>query len=727
MDQLSTRVLLFFQSSMADEVLQDNPALETPAPDNIHHDDDAPPSKRRKIPLACSTCRDKKSRCDGKRPTCSACAKRKTATKCEYEESTLKTQRDIAILESRVRELEGIKTSSIFEHEEPTVRLQHGNFLQENTRPRDGLPLDVVLHHPRKCSEEDANLKSMTHITSDLNDALAIVPLDADGAHLFGTTSSASFLHSLKKTIAPTHGIDTAHASQSSTINSRVKQNSSKLGHGSDTISFFLPTRKQADRYTDCFWQFVHPIAPILHKTSFISLYLSIWLPLKQQNRDVHSATEDLTFLSTLSIMFAIGCQYDESIEPSRKAVLAERFYHQSRSLIMVDELDSVSLLTVQLLLLTGIYLLNSKYTNRCWNIIGLAIRNAQTLCLHEDNNKQGNQIRRETRRRVWYYCVYLDRLVAMIFGRPHMISSSTRVPLPILMDDEYLLSDGEGRQPVNTVSYLGLFLWSLKLFDIMSEVLALSNRQKEDATQSNEAGIPWWRSHLLDDILKIDRTLDHFLETLPSHLRPQQISGENRTDDRDNMQWRQAKILQCRRLYVRALLLRPVLLSAAQAHKSNPFHPATSSNELGERVATQVCIKCIETVHELVTAIYSSLHVNYQSPEWVTHYTFSCAMVLAAARICSFTDLDALQLSWSRCIAILLHYKEHIPSAPYAVQVLETLQQRGVSRTANDDEVGLDAPELNEFGGIEDFNVDWSYPLPDDLGEFDFNWMGHA
>lgn len=114
-------------------------------------------------------------------------------------------------------------------------------------------------------------------------------------------------------------------------------------------------------------------------------------------------------------------------------------------------------------------------------------------------------------------------------------------------MDDEYLLSDGEGHQPVSTVSYMGLFLWSLKLFDIMSEVLALSNRLKEDAAQSSEAVAIWWRSHLLDDILKIDRTLDHFLEMLPDHLRPQQNSAENWTDDRDNMQWRQTKILQCR------------------------------------------------------------------------------------------------------------------------------------------------------------------------------------
>lgn len=52
-----------------------------------------PVPKRRKIPLACNACRDRKSRCDGRRPACSTCEKKGTSDKCAYEESTLITQR----------------------------------------------------------------------------------------------------------------------------------------------------------------------------------------------------------------------------------------------------------------------------------------------------------------------------------------------------------------------------------------------------------------------------------------------------------------------------------------------------------------------------------------------------------------------------------------------------------------------------------------------------------
>ncbi|KAE8443487.1 hypothetical protein EG329_001798 [Mollisiaceae sp. DMI_Dod_QoI] len=536
---------------MANEIRQGSPTIhdQPSVPNSIHHNDDGPPPlKRRKILLACSACRDRKSRCDGRRPICSACTKRKAASTCVYEESTLKTQRDIAILESRVRELEGSNTS---------------NALGQQQSPG---------------------------------------PIDEDSAHIFGKSSAASFVQSLKQTILHSHGADPTRAPQYNTtpnkLNPRANPIPVRSGYGLDTSAFSLPTRKQADRYMYCFWEYVHPIFPILHKPSFVSSYRSIWISEEERSGDDHASIEDPIFLSTLSIVFALGCQYTEEIEPSRKSVITERFYHQSRKFLAMDELDSVSVLAVQLLLLSGIYLLNSSYSNRCWNMVGLAIRNAQSLGLHEENR----------------------RLVATIFGRPHMISLPSSIPLPLLIDDEYLLVDGEGQQPANTDSYLGFFLSSLKLFDIMSDVLTMYYNQKESSLHSHHTGTPWWRSHLLDDILKIDSTLDDFANTLPNHLKIQQNTAEAWTQNAGNMKWRQAKILQCRFLYVRAFLLRPLLLSAVQASKDASLNPKSSAEELGERVALQVCVKCIENVHELVTAIYSSLHVNYQSPEWVTH-----------------------------------------------------------------------------------------------------------
>lgn len=52
-----------------------------------------PPAKRRKVPVACTSCRDRKTRCDGQRPSCSTCQRRGIAATCLYEEGSLKTQR----------------------------------------------------------------------------------------------------------------------------------------------------------------------------------------------------------------------------------------------------------------------------------------------------------------------------------------------------------------------------------------------------------------------------------------------------------------------------------------------------------------------------------------------------------------------------------------------------------------------------------------------------------
>jgi hypothetical protein len=141
-----------------------------------------------------------------------------------------------------------------------------------------------------------------------------------------------------------------------------------------------------------------------------------LWAPDSERDLGILSTdAEDAVFLSTLNIVFAIGCQFSDMIAPARRVSLAEQFYQQSRKLVAVDALDSTSLAVVQMLLLTGVYLQSTKYASRCWNIVGLAIRNAQGLGLHLEQTRltSRNQIKRETRRRIWHSCVILDRYVS--------------------------------------------------------------------------------------------------------------------------------------------------------------------------------------------------------------------------------------------------------------------------------------------------------------------------
>jgi hypothetical protein len=66
------------------------------------------PTKRRKIRLACQECRDKKTRCDGNRPVCNACVRKKLGSDCciYLDGSTDDNSLYVRSLETRIVELE---------------------------------------------------------------------------------------------------------------------------------------------------------------------------------------------------------------------------------------------------------------------------------------------------------------------------------------------------------------------------------------------------------------------------------------------------------------------------------------------------------------------------------------------------------------------------------------------------------------------------------------------
>lgn len=67
-----------------------------PAPGSapVSHSSPAiPRTRRQKIHLACRNCRDRKTRCDGRRPVCAACERRDVASTCVYERAPLSSRR----------------------------------------------------------------------------------------------------------------------------------------------------------------------------------------------------------------------------------------------------------------------------------------------------------------------------------------------------------------------------------------------------------------------------------------------------------------------------------------------------------------------------------------------------------------------------------------------------------------------------------------------------------
>lgn len=103
--------------------------------------------------------------------------------------------------------------------------------------------------------------------------------------------------------------------------------------------------------------------------------------------------------------------------------------------------------------------------------------------------------------------------MTCLSFDRPRALPKDPLVPLPQLIDDEYLSKTDEGRQPHNIPSRLTFFVYAIKLLNIRekSQVIGTQN------IKSNKAG---YSGKELGATIDLISDLDHFLETLPTYLQ---------------------------------------------------------------------------------------------------------------------------------------------------------------------------------------------------------------
>lgn len=147
-----------------------------------------------------------------------------------------------------------------------------------------------------------------------------------------------------------------------------------------------------------------------------------------------------------------------------------------------------------------------------------------------------------------------------MTFGRPTTVHGPNIVPLPLLIDDEYLQVDGVGTQPPDKPSYLGLFVNSCLLIDILRDVLHFVTTCEPDAEKmSDETGMTP-SSRMVARVLELNRRLDQFSKALPNYLRLSELETE--TLQCDNEVGFQKKVLYCRYAEIHSRLGHPEVVS---------------------------------------------------------------------------------------------------------------------------------------------------------------------
>jgi hypothetical protein len=113
-----------------------------------------------------------------------------------------------------------------------------------------------------------------------------------------------------------------------------------------------------------------------------------------------------------LNSVFALASQLSENSPPAQREALAAKYFERAKTSLQPLLLDSGSFEVIQVLLLMAQFLQSTDSRDRCWVVVGLAIRLAQSLGLHfpETSANLQPQVDREMARRVWHGCVMMDR-----------------------------------------------------------------------------------------------------------------------------------------------------------------------------------------------------------------------------------------------------------------------------------------------------------------------------
>ncbi|CAD0111314.1 unnamed protein product, partial [Aureobasidium uvarum] len=645
-----------------------------------------PAAKRQKIAIACDACRKRKIRCDGKAPVCTQCVSGRKVYTCTYERK-------------------------------PSERQQETSQELENSLAQDGMLRTyaaTTVHTGLGGIPGANNGGSRPTVASDEPQSV-----------VFGESASTTFSNRVSQ--------HQQHPQQGFDFNGTNK-GPFKLDGSADKAGV-LPRRRVADEMIDHYWDFVHPLFPILHQPTFMAAYEKSWTSQPNHGTRMNEGRqefEEALFFSTLNVMFALGTRFCESATVADKGDMAKEFYNRSRQTFAYDLLDCASLPVLQMVVLQGIYLQSTTEVSRCWNVIGVATRMAQSLGLHSEQTYQRQKVRyvREMGRRLWHACIVLDRLAAATFGWPMMVHSDHSVSLPVVGDDALRQQGGElpaSREPTHG---LHIFRYACELFGIVGDILST-------LYCNNGALLPasadlHQRSRTLSQIMGLNGQLEAYLITIPDFLRigidgPEQVD----LDDLSKPMLAIQQAISCRYHYASFL-----------------FYDADMTEEEGvlspnDKLTIHTVEKSAATSFRLLEILHGGLASPLYIADWhIVYMTFTAATSLLAIKRCASAQTQKLheaidnKIKWSHHI---LHYIGL--TMPISLQALHSLQALDshvaveIAPKTQDSVVGTVVPTVERdigdstlvgFGEMDDF--DWlanpSVLLSRQSPGFDWDWL---
>lgn len=346
-----------------------------------------------------------------------------------------------------------------------------GSTLPASIEPTQPLRRYTPTHHPA-----DHTLEEVTVCPPELTTDTGLLSSQGSGDQSNGYFGESSTFNFVSKVQSERHdSLDLAPQPKRIRLSSAVAEDAPNLGTGfaqNDAEGHFdLPPRHLADSLMDAYFNHVHHLYPFVHEPTFRIDYDRMW----RQTPNEHSRSRPL-WLGVLNMIFAHGCEFCGSIAAVNTTHVAAQFLQRARKIVYAHVFRHESLELVQALLLMSHYLQGTLELKECWSLVGLMIRTALSLGLHlNPSGAVESMVERELRKRVWWGCYVIDRMLSMKFGRPLAIQGAQfrEVDYPLSVDDQYISNSTsiprqpEGRPPLN-----GFFVQTIKLAKVIERIL---------------------------------------------------------------------------------------------------------------------------------------------------------------------------------------------------------------------------------------------------------------
>ncbi|CAG8548847.1 3855_t:CDS:2 [Paraglomus occultum] len=367
--------------------------------------------KRQRVSKACDTCRRKKVRCDGVQPPCGNCAT--FGFECTYNDATKKRgppKGYIEAIETRLHRMESL-LGGLVHSNDPRAEAVLSELMQDDLRPlRHPGSTDTSLWRNLQSSGSTDNFSSVddsyrsgeSPLMDDLNDIMGILSIDENNQVRYHGRSSGFYL--LKKSKCYKDGV-LQYRAKGELVASTVEF---ELVKRPELIE--LPSEELSNHLLECYFTQMHPYLPLIYKPAFFKqLKEKKYLP-----------------LLLLNAIYSFAAKFSPKLEvrkdPSKPETAGDVFFERAKTLLDSDYGVS-KVTTVQALLIMSIREFGCGKTSRGWLYSGMAIRMAQDLGIHRNNERWHplnlSHEERESQRRTFWTCFVLDRLASAYLGRP--------------------------------------------------------------------------------------------------------------------------------------------------------------------------------------------------------------------------------------------------------------------------------------------------------------------